>query len=111
MRIVEPSSDFKTILACKPILPSREMAEYEALWAHQKATFKSIADFFRNCSLSLGGRTQVASITEKSSEGTRQSCLVCIEPLNEKPTSSRMSVFRIFSVLHVITCKGNQVTC
>lgn len=72
------------------------MAEYEALWAHQKATFKSIADFFRNCSLSLGGRTQVASITEKSSEGTRQSCLVCIEPLNEKNRQARACRFSVF---------------
>jgi len=36
-----------SILSNKPISPLREMAAYEALWAHQNATFKTIADCFR----------------------------------------------------------------
>lgn len=35
------------LLSNRPISPSREMAAYEALWAHQRATFKTIADCFR----------------------------------------------------------------
>jgi DNA processing protein len=42
-------SDTETVLTSKPISPYREMAAYEALWANQKnATFKSIADCFRD---------------------------------------------------------------
>ena len=36
-----------SILSNKPISPLREMAAYEALWSHQNATFKTIADCFR----------------------------------------------------------------
>lgn len=36
-----------SILSNKPILPLREMAAYEALWSHQNASFKTIADCFR----------------------------------------------------------------
>lgn len=36
------------ILSNLPISPSREMAAYEALWANQKATFKTIAECFRS---------------------------------------------------------------
>lgn len=35
------------ILKQAPILPLREMGAYEALWAHQGTTFKTIADQFR----------------------------------------------------------------
>lgn len=41
-------SDIDAVLSNKPISPSREMAAYEALWAHQKATFETIADCFRD---------------------------------------------------------------
>lgn len=41
-------NDIDAVLSNKPISPSREMAAYEALWAHQKATFKTIADLFRD---------------------------------------------------------------
>lgn len=41
-------TDTDAVLSSKPISPSREMGAYEALWAHQKATFKTIADCFRN---------------------------------------------------------------
>lgn len=41
-------NDTDAVLSNKPISPSREMAAYEALWAHQKATFKTIADCFRH---------------------------------------------------------------
>lgn len=40
-------NDIDAVLSDKPISPSREMAAYEALWAHQKSTFKTIADCFR----------------------------------------------------------------
>ena len=40
--------DIDTVLSCKPISPSWEMGAYEALWANKKATFKTIADCFRN---------------------------------------------------------------
>ena len=36
-----------SVLTNPPISPMREMAAYEALWAHQNATFKTIADCFR----------------------------------------------------------------
>jgi len=35
------------ILTSQPISPIREMGAYEALWFNKKATFKTIADFFR----------------------------------------------------------------
>jgi DNA processing protein len=41
-------TDIDSVLSSKPISPSREMGAYEALWANQKATFKTIADCFRN---------------------------------------------------------------
>jgi DNA processing protein len=41
-------TDIDAVLSNKPISPSREMGAYEALWAHQKTTFKTIADCFRN---------------------------------------------------------------
>ncbi|TCV79002.1 DNA-processing protein DprA [Sulfurirhabdus autotrophica] len=41
-------NDIDAILSSKPISPSREMAAYEALWVHQSATFKTIADCFRS---------------------------------------------------------------
>jgi DNA processing protein len=41
-------TDIDAVLSSKPISPSREMGAYEALWAHQKTTFKTIADCFRN---------------------------------------------------------------
>ncbi len=41
-------NDIDAVLSSKPISPSREMGAYEALWAHQKTTFKTIADCFRN---------------------------------------------------------------
>lgn len=40
--------DIETVLSSKPISPSWEMGAYEALWANEKATFKTIADCFRN---------------------------------------------------------------
>ena len=40
--------DIDAVLSSKPISPSREMGAYEALWANKKATFKTIADCFRN---------------------------------------------------------------
>ncbi len=48
MEVSEPMNDIDAVLSDKPISPSREMAAYEALWAHQKATFKTIADCFRD---------------------------------------------------------------
>lgn len=42
-------TDTDAVLRSSPISPSREMAAYEALWAHQSATFKTIADCFRGC--------------------------------------------------------------
>lgn len=36
------------VLNCRPIVPSREMAAYEALWSRQKTSFKSLAEFFRS---------------------------------------------------------------
>lgn len=36
------------VLNCRPIVPSREMAAYEALWTRQKTSFKSLAEFFRS---------------------------------------------------------------
>lgn len=36
------------VLNCPPIVPSREMATYEALWTPQKATFKTLAEIFRS---------------------------------------------------------------
>jgi DNA processing protein len=36
------------VLSAPPISPLREMGAYEALWAHKSATFKTIADRFRN---------------------------------------------------------------
>ena len=36
------------VLSAPPISPVREMGAYEALWAHQKASFKTIADCFRS---------------------------------------------------------------
>lgn len=47
MEISQAMNDIDAVLSNKPISPSREMAAYEALWAHQKATFKTIADCFR----------------------------------------------------------------
>lgn len=41
-------NDIDAVLSCKPISPTWEMGAYEALWAHQKASFKTIADRFRN---------------------------------------------------------------
>ncbi len=41
-------TDIDAVLSSKPISPSREMGAYEALWAHQKASFKTLADCFRN---------------------------------------------------------------
>ena len=32
---------------CPPIVPSREMAAYEALWTRQKTSFKTLAELFR----------------------------------------------------------------
>lgn len=40
--------NINAVLSRKPILPTREMAAYEALWTHQGASFKKIADFFRS---------------------------------------------------------------
>lgn len=40
--------DIEAVLSSKPISPSWEMGAYEALWANKKATFKTIADCFRN---------------------------------------------------------------
>ncbi len=34
-------------LNCPPIVPSREMAAYEALWTRNRTSFKSLADYFR----------------------------------------------------------------
>jgi DNA processing protein len=48
MEVSNPMNDIDAVLSNKPISPSREMAAYEALWAHQKATFKTIADLFRD---------------------------------------------------------------
>lgn len=36
------------VLSAPPISPVREMGAYEALWVHQKASFKTIADCFRS---------------------------------------------------------------
>jgi DNA processing protein len=41
-------SDDDALLSARPISPFREMGAYEALWAHKTASFKSIADCFRN---------------------------------------------------------------
>ena len=46
MEISQAMNDIDAVLSNKPISPSREMAAYEALWAHQKATFKTIADAY-----------------------------------------------------------------
>lgn len=44
----EPVSlQVEPLLRGKPISPWREMAAYEALWKHDKASFKTIADRFR----------------------------------------------------------------
>lgn len=48
MEVSEQMNDVDAVLSNKPISPSREMAAYEALWSHQKATFKTIADCFRD---------------------------------------------------------------
>lgn len=37
-----------TVLTNPPISPVREMAAYEALWSQKNASFKTIADYFRN---------------------------------------------------------------
>lgn len=39
--------EFESLLSEKPIVPLTEMAAYEALWAHETASFKRIADCFR----------------------------------------------------------------
>lgn len=39
--------DFASILSMPPISPMREMGAYEALWAHQNSSFKTLADCFR----------------------------------------------------------------
>jgi DNA processing protein len=41
------------VLAHPPILPEREMGAYEALWIQKKASFKTIAELFRNHPSSL----------------------------------------------------------
>lgn len=40
--------DADALLSSPPISPTREMAAYEALWLRKNATFKIIADYFRN---------------------------------------------------------------
>lgn len=44
---VESVNSINAFLSSKPISPVREMAAYEALWVNQKATFKTIANYFR----------------------------------------------------------------
>jgi DNA processing protein len=39
----------EAVLSSPPISPTREMAAYEALWSQKNATFKTIAEHFRNC--------------------------------------------------------------
>ncbi len=41
-------TDLESVLSYKSISPSMEMGAYEALWANEKTTFKTIADCFRN---------------------------------------------------------------
>lgn len=41
-------TDVEAVLSSTPISPFRELAAYEALWANDKASFKTIADFFRS---------------------------------------------------------------
>lgn len=48
MEVSESMNDTDAVLSDKPISPSREMAAYEALWARQKSTFKTLADLFRD---------------------------------------------------------------
>lgn len=48
MEARQTMDDIDAVLSCKPISPTWEMGAYEALWAHQKASFKTIADRFRN---------------------------------------------------------------
>lgn len=40
--------DADAVLSSAPISPFRELAAYEALWANEKASFKTIADCFRS---------------------------------------------------------------
>lgn len=47
MSAVAVSREVEPLLRGKPISPRREMAAYEALWTDKKASFKTIADCFR----------------------------------------------------------------
>ena len=40
--------DAADVLTCPPIVPSREMAAYEALWTRKKTSFKTLAECFRS---------------------------------------------------------------
>jgi DNA processing protein len=47
MSALPTSFQVEPLLRGKPISPQREMAAYEALWTNKKASFKTIADCFR----------------------------------------------------------------
>jgi len=42
-----PDSESTAVLNHQPIVPSREMAAYEALWTRRKTSFKTLAECFR----------------------------------------------------------------
>lgn len=51
MNAMDPCLEFNhatDVLNCRPILPSREMAAYEALWTQKKSSFKVLAERFRS---------------------------------------------------------------
>lgn len=67
-----------SILNSPPISPLREMGAYEALWAHQNATFKTIADLVRK----NPGAVPSELVTEDEITGTLQHVLEKIERAN-----------------------------
>lgn len=44
----DSAHDAADVLTCPPIVPSREMAAYEALWTRKKTSFKTLAECFRS---------------------------------------------------------------
>ncbi len=46
--LLHRTNDPAAALTCPPIVPSREMAAYEALWTRKKTSFKTLAECFRS---------------------------------------------------------------
>lgn len=67
-----------SILSSPPISPLREMGAYEALWAQQNATFKTIADCFRK----NPGSIPSDLVREEEIQGTLQHVLEKIDRAN-----------------------------